>query len=608
VPDATVERGAIPEVYNWDLTALFASDAAWEKERAAVESEIGKLQACQGKLAGPASLRKCLDLYFGLHDRANHVTLYAGLRLTTAQSDDALQTMNTRALAVMDRLMSEASFLRTEILALPPETLEAAYAAEPELAEHRAYIENLVRRQDRVFSPETERVLSLAGDNLWAEIDLNEIPSHAELAFRALLTDIPWPVVHDEEGKEVQLTLANYGRFRASKDRAVRREAVTAFLGTLREYQRALAATLTGQFAFDVFCARARGYDTALEAYLDKDDLEVAVFDNLIDTVNAHLESLHRYVELRKRVLGLEDLHLYDLYVPMVAAVDMEVTFPEARTMIYEALEPLGADYRTVLAEGLDPRNGWMDLYPSRDKDSGASSSAVYGRHPFIKMNYQDSVDDMSTLAHEFGHALHSWLAMKEQPYSSFRYVPFLAEVASTCNEALLSDYIIARAPGKAEKAALLVERAENIRQTIYRQTMFAEFERAVHGFVEQGVPVTATLLDETYAGLVRKYYGPGFTVDENDGMEWAYIPHFYWKYYVFSYATGMSSGIAIAKRIQSGEEGAVEDYLGMLKGGSSRPPLELLRLAGADLTKPDAIAAALKLFAETIDELEELL
>jgi len=465
-----------------------------------------------------------------------------------------------------------------------------------------------MRRQSRIFSPETERVLSLAGDNLWAEIDLNEIPSSSELAFRALLTDINWPVVHNAEGEEVQLTLANYSRFRASKDRKVREEAVTAFLATLRSYQRALASTLAGQFAFDVFCARARGYDTALEAYLDKDDLDVAVFDNLIETVNAHLEPMHRYVELRKRALGLEDLHLYDLYVPMVKAVDMEVTFPEARTMIYEALAPLGDEYRAVVAEGLDPRNGWMDLYPSRDKDSGASSSAVYGRHPYIKMNYQDSVDDMSTLAHEFGHAVHSWLAMREQPYSAFRYVPFLAEVASTCNEALLSDYLIARAPSQDERAALLVERAENIRQTIYRQTMFAEFERAVHGFVEEGVPVTATLLDETYAGLVRRYYGPGFTVDENDGMEWAYIPHFYWKYYVFSYATGMSSGIAIADRIKSGEEGAVEAYLGMLAGGASQPPLDLLRSAGADLTKPDAIAAALKLFAETIDELEKLL
>jgi len=395
---------------------------------------------------------------------------------------------------------------------------------------------------------------------------------------------------------------------RASDNRDVRRGAVAALFGTLRQYQHALAATLAGQFQLDVDYARARGYDTALDAYMDKDGIDTKVYDNLVSTINANLPLLHRYVELRKRALGLEDIHLYDLYIPIVEGVAVEVPFTEARTNILAALAPLGADYGVALAEGLDPANGWMDLYPHRDKGSGAFSASVYGPHPYVFMNYQDSLDDMSTLAHEFGHALHSDLAMKTQPYAGFRYVPFLAEVASTCNESLLSEYLVNRATGPAEKAYLLVERLETIRGTIFRQTMFAEFERQVHGYVEEGTPITAALLEETYSELVQRYYGPGYTLDEDDGMEWAYIPHFYYKYYVYSYATGLTSGIAIADRVKALGEPAAEAFLAMLAGGASAPPLELLAGAGVDLTKPDALDAAMKTFEETLDQVENLL
>ncbi len=271
--------------------------------------------------------------------------------------------------------------------------------------------------------------------------------------------------------------------------------------------------------------------------------------------------------------------------------------FAEAVRIIPEALKPLGPEYGKVLTEGLDPASGWIDLYPSNDKESGAFSASVYGRHPYVKMNYQDTADDMSTLAHEFGHALHSYLSMQAQPYPNYRYVPFLAEIASTCNEALLSDYLIARAKTKEEKIGLLVADLESIRTTIYRQTLFSEFERLVHGFVEEGRPITAALLDETYRALVQRYYGPGFTVDENDGMEWAYVGHFYYKYYMYSYATGLSSGIAIAERVKEQGDPAVRAYLTMLSGGCSEPPLDLLRGAGVDLTRPDAIEAALRRF-----------
>ncbi len=607
-PDANAPRSAVPEVYKWNLSPLFASDEAWDAARSKVLSEVPGLADYEGKLADPASLKACLELYFRLHSAANFVTLYANLRQSTAQSDETANAMVQRSLAAMDELMQAAGFIRREVLALPASSLEKAYETEPGLAQYRPYLDNLRRRANRLLSPDAEGVLALLGDNLWAEIDLNEIPSPLEDAFSALLTDIPWPEITNEQGEPVQLTLSNYPRFRASSDRAVRLEAVQALFGTLRQYQHVLAATLAGQFELDVEYARARGYETALEAYLDKDDLSPAVYNNLVATVNANLGLLHRYVELRKKALGLADLHIYDLYIPLAEGVEVDVPFAEAHDTILRALAPLGADYGKVLATGLDPANGWIDLYPCRDKDSGAFSASVYGPHPYVFMNYLNSLDDMSTLAHEFGHALHSDLAMKAQPYASFRYVPFLAEIASTCNESLLSDFLVSHATDPAEKAYLLVERLETIRTTIFRQTMFAEFEQTVHGFVEAGVPVTPALLDQTYRDLVQRYYGPGFAVDENDGMEWAYIPHFYYKYYVYTYATGLASGIAIADRVKQLGAPAADAYLGMLKGGASKPPLELLAGAGVDLTKPDALEAAMRTFAETLDQVEELL
>jgi oligoendopeptidase F len=607
-PDANAPRSAIPDVYKWDLSPLSASDQTFEQARVKLLAEIPNLAKYEGKLADPTALSACLELYFRLHRDANFLTLYADLRKRTAQTDDTVGAMGQRSLAAMDEVMRAAAFIRRELLALPAPVIESAYTSHPELAPNRAYIDNLRRRSSRVLTPDAERALALLGDNLWAEIDLNELPSGYEDTHSGLLADIPWPKIKDAAGKDVQLTLANYSRFRISPDAGVRRAAVTALFGTLRQYQHALAATLAGQIKLDVAYARARGYDTALGAYLDKDDVSPAVYENLVRTVNANLPLLHRYVELRKKVLGLSELHFYDLYVPLAKGVAKDVPFAEARKTVAEALKPLGSEYGRVLAEGLDPRNGWLELYPHKDKQSGAFSSSVYGPHPWVFTNYQDSLNDMSTLAHEFGHALHSHLAMKTQPYSSFRYTMVLAEIASTCNESLLSDYLAARASDPAEKAYLLVARLESIRATIFRQTMFAEFERTVHQFQESGTPITAALLDEKYRELVSRYYGPGLTIDPDDGMEWAHIPHFFYKYYVYAYATGLASGIAIADRVRDQGAPAAEAFLGMLKGGCSKSPLELLKDAGADLTTPAPIEAAMRTFARTLDEVEKLL
>ena len=606
-PDASAPRASVPAVYRWNLTPLFASDDACEQARRALLAELPALAAFQGRLADPAQLAACLDRYFRLHRQANFLTLYANLRQSTAQTDDALAALSRRALGAMDELMRAAAFIRREVPALPPAALAAA-AAHPELAPYRAYLDNLRRRAGRVLSPDAERALGLLGDNLWAEIDLNELPSGYEDAHTALLADIPWPKIRDAGGREVQLTLANYVAFRSSPDPAVRRAAVDGLLGTLRRYQHALAATLAGQVGLDVAYARAHGYDTALAAYLDKDDVDPAVYASLIRTVNAHLDLLHRYVSLRKRILGVPDLRLCDLYIPLVPGVARAVPFAEARRTVAEALQPLGPAYARMLAEGLDPRHGWIDVYPHADKGDGAFSSSVYGPHPWVFLNYLDTLDDMFTTAHEFGHALHSRLAMQAQPYPNFHYTTLLAEIASTCNESLLSDYLVAHAATPAERLYLLVKRLESIRTTIFRQTQFAEFERMVHELAETGNPVTAAVLEAKYRELVQRYYGPDFTLGPDDGLEWAYVDHFFYKYYVYSYATGLSCGIAFADRVRAQGEPAVTAYLGMLAGGCSKPPLELLKEGGVDLTTPAPVEAAMQTFARTLDEVERLL
>lgn len=607
-PDASAARSEVPEVYRWDLTALYPSTAAWEESFRAAERDLERLSGMIAGLGSPAGLAATLDLFFDLDERSNRLALYANLVRDTAQTDADAIARHQRALSLVSGLMAASPGLRSTVLGMDAEQLAAAYRTASELEVYRPFVEALRRRAHAVLGPEAERVLSLAGDNLWAQMDINELPSHSENAFSALISEMPLPTILDADGNEVRLTFANYGRYRASADRRVRRDAVHGMFGALRTFENTFAATLGGQAAFDVFLARARGYGTALEAYLEKDDLDPAVYRNLVATVRDRADALHRYVTLRQRVMGLDGVHLYDLYVPMVEGVDREIPYAEGARLILDALEPMGAGYLEVLRTAVDPHSGWVDVYPHRDKGSGAFSASVYGVHPYVKMNYQDRYDDVSTLAHELGHALHSHLAMTTQPYVTWRYVPFLAEIASTANEVLLSGYMADHAATDAERAWILSELAETIRTTIYRQTLFAEFELRVHELVEQGEPVTAERLNGIYAELLRAYYGPDYEVDEHDPVEWAYIPHFYYKYYVYSYATGLASGIAIAERVRTEGEPAQRAYLEMLSGGSSGSPLEMLRRAGVDLTEPAAVASALELFDDTVAELEELL
>ena len=523
-------------------------------------------------------------------------------------SDPEVIARHELALNLTEEIMREGAILREAAMEYTPQKLQEVVQELPSFKKFLPFFDGILRRSDRILSPKEERILSLAGDNLWAQIDLNELLASPEKAFRAFISDLQLPEILDEQGNKVQLTFSNYGRFRGSNDRETRKRTVEAMFGTLKEYENTFATTLGEQAKFSLFLSKSRGYDTVLEAYLDKDNLTTDVYMNLINTVKQNVEPLHKYVELRKKALGFDEIHLYDLYVPMVEQASIAMDYNTGAKYILNALEPMGEEYVNQVNYGMNPENGWIDVYPSNDKNSGAFSTATYGIHPYVKMNFQNTFDDVSTLAHEYGHALHSYFSMSEQSYLTWRYSPFLAEIASTCNEALLSNYMIKNAESPKDKAWLLSELLETIRTTIYRQTLFAEFELKLHQLVENGEPVSADKLNKIYEDLIRTYYGPEYSVDENDHIEWAYIPHFYYKYYVFTYATGLSAGIAFSEKIVE-EGGTAQDaYLGMLKGGSSKPPLELLKEAGVDMTKPDAIKSALNLFNDTVEELDKIL
>lgn len=607
-PDAAMSRAEIPDEYKWDLAPLFADDAAFEAGLAEAASERSELAGCRGTLADAERLERCLDLYFRVRLLTNKLTLYANLRLETDTESPEAQARSDRALAAMQELMALAATFRGEFLAWDEAALAAAYEARPGLRAYRPYLDRIRERRAHVLGEEAERVLSLAGDNQWAEIDLNEIPSDHEKVFDALLAEIPLPKIVDESGAEVQLALSNYARYRASPERRVREAAVEGLFGALRAYDGAFAAALAGQFRFNVFLARARGYERAIDAYLWRDQVDPAIYEGLVRAVEANVAPVRRYLDLRRRLMGLDELHIYDLYTPLVPPVESRIPYEQAVEEILAAVRPLGEEYLAVLAEGLDPRHGWIDVYPHRDKRSGAFCSYVYGEHPWVFVNYFEELDDLLTVAHEFGHAMHSYLSMKHQPYVTSSYVPLVAETASTFNEVLVLRRRIDEAPTDDERLYLLGELVESIRTTIYRQALFAAFELEAHAAVEAGTPITAEFLERTYVDLLRRFYGDGLTLGENDGMEWAYIPHFYWKFYVYSYAGGLAAGIAFGEKVLAGGEAEREAYLGLLRSGSSRPPLELFRAAGVDPSDPAVVGAAARLLDDSLTRMEEIL
>ncbi|MDD5628099.1 MAG: oligoendopeptidase F family protein [Elusimicrobia bacterium] len=606
-PDANAPRASVPQQYRWDLSPYFVDDAAWDKGFVEAKQLVSGLAAFQGKLAKPAGLRAALEAYFAARQAVSRASAYANLKADGDDSDAAAQERLQQSLDLSARFRSESGFIRQELLKLG-EPAAAKLLAAKELEPYRAYIQDLRRRRKALLGDEAEKVLALAGDNLWSETDLNEIPSDVELAFKAVLKDLQLPSIKDEKGKPVQLTLANYAKYRSSKDRRVRADAVAGLFGSLKKYEDILAATLGGEAKRDVFLARARGYPRSLDAYLDRQDVPPAVVENLVASVRANLAPLHRYLALRQRMLKVKELRFYDLYAPLVPAADAEVPYEEGLKDALAAVAPMGPAYAAALSGPEMLGRRMIDVYPNKGKESGGFMQSLWGFPPFVKLNYMDRIDDVSTLAHELGHAMHSLINNKANADPDAGYPSLTAEVASTFQEVMLSRSLLKKYEGdKKMRLHLLSQMADRIRGTVYRQTLFTEFELKLHALAEAGTPITAALLDRTYADLVKTYYGPGFTIGKDDGVEWSYVPHFYWKHYVFSYACGLASAVALADRVGSGDVAARDRYLAMLAQPREAHPVAALKAAGVDLLSPDAIAAAARELDRVTAEMEKL-
>ena len=596
-PKAPLKRSEIPVEFTWDLTDIFPSDDAWRAEYEALKPYTEQLAAYQGRLGESA---ETLLAYFQLDDalnvRVGRLYGYANCKADEDASNGFYQDLRGKALRLSVALSGAGAFAASELLALSDETLTAFYAAQPELAVYRRPIERLRRRREHILSPECETLLASAGE-------MADSPDAIFGAFHN--ADLRFPAVKDSGGAERPLTDATFVPLLQSCDRTLRRNAFETYYATLGGYRNTLAASLDAQFKQLRFFAGARRYPSTLEAALDATEVPVRVYDNLIETVHANLDKMYRYVALRRRLLGVEELHMYDVYTPIVPDVAEEISFDAAKATVLDALSVLGEDYTALLREGFDHR--WLDVYPNVGKRGGAYSSGIARPHPYVLLNHTDDLDSQFTIAHEMGHAMHSYLSTKHQPVCTSDYVIFVAEVASTCNEVLLMRHLLQKSTDRRERAYLINHFLDQFKGTVYRQTMFAEFERELGRRAERGEALTADALDESYLALNRLYFGPDMVSDAQIAHEWARIPHFYYDYYVFQYATGFSAAVALADRILREGEPAVAAYKRFLSGGSSTDPISLLKIAGVDMGTPAPVNAALALFGELVDELDAL-
>ena len=592
------KRSEVPAEYTWDLTDIFPSDEAWRAEYEALGPCAEKVAAYQGRLG--ESAETLLD-YFRLDDelslRIGKLYGYANCKADEDTSNGFYQDMRGKALSLSVALSGAGAFAASELMALNDETLERFYAERPELTTYRRPIERLRRRRAHILSPECEALLAGAGEMADSPDAIFGVFHNADLRF---------PAVTDGAGAEHPLTDASFVPLLQSGDRTLRRNTFEAYYKTVGGYRNTLAATLDAQFKQLRFFASARRYPSTLEAALDATEVPVSVYDSLIESVHANLDKMYRYVALRRRLLGVEELHMYDVYTPIVPDAAEEISFEQAKETALDALSVLGEDYTTMLREGFEHR--WLDVYPNTGKRSGAYSSGAARPHPYVLLNQMDDLDSQFTIAHEMGHAMHSYLSAKNQPVCTSDYVIFVAEVASTCNEVLLMRHLLKKSTDKRERAYLINHFLDQFKGTVYRQTMFAEFEREIGRMAERGETLTADALCEKYLALNRLYFGPDMVSDEQIALEWARIPHFYYNYYVFQYATGFSAAVALADRILREGESAVADYKRFLSGGSSTDPISLLKIAGVDMSTPEPVNAALRLFGELVDELDELL
>ena len=589
-------REEIPQEDKWAIEDLYATAQDWERELESLNADRDALAAYAGRL-GESGETLCayLTKMEQVNVKADRLGNYCMRRADEDTRDAACQAMSGRFVSTVVAFGAACSFDTPEIMAISDETLESFYAACPALERHRRYLTDLRRRKEHTLSAAEEKLLAAAGEMAQALDTVYGAFTDADLTF---------PEAVDAQGGRHPLTQGTFVTLEESPDRELRRSAYENLYDTLSGFQNTAAALLNAQNKQLKFFADARKYTSALEASLDATNVPVSVYDNLIEAVHRNLDKMHRYVRLRKKLLGVEELHFYDIYTPLVQDVDRHIPFAEAKQTVYEALAPLGEDYRAILKEGFDHR--WIDVYQNTGKRSGAYSAGA-AVHPYVLLNYTGTLDSQFTLAHEMGHALHSYLSNKTQNPIDADYVIFVAEVASTCNEALLMEHLLGKTKDKKERAYLINHFLEQFKGTLYRQTMFAEFERNIGRMVAQGQTLTAEVLCGEYKRLNEEYFGPDMVVDDRIAMEWARIPHFYYNYYVFQYATGYCAAIALSRRILREGESAVKDYLGFLSGGCSKSSIELLKVAGVDMTSPEPVDQAMALFGELLDEMETL-
>ena len=594
---SNISRAEIPAYCKWQVQDIYSDENAWQKDCEKFQKLLSELKDMQGKITTAKTLYEALHLQDTLAQLIDKIYAYARLQQDADNTDQHMQALSGEAEGLAADFSNANSFIEPEMLALGKEKVEEMIASEPLLQEYAFYIANLLRLSDHVLSADKEAIFSQS----------HLATCSAANAFRALVSaDMEFPPITDGAGKPAIDSEGNYILNMSSPDRELRKNSFQGLMGTYHKFRNTLATTLTGSARTALYFAKVHNYKDTLESCLAQDNIPTSLYDGLIQTVHDNFAPLHEYMQLKKDVLGYDELHPYDIYVPLSKAADsFACDFPEACAMVEAALKPLGEDYLATLHKGLT--SGWIDVYENEGKRGGAYSSCG-DPHPFVLLNQKDTLDSMFTIAHEMGHSLHTYYSIKNQPVCNADYVIFVAEVASTCNEVLLMRYLLNNTADKRERAYLINHFLESFRGTVYRQTMFAEFELFMSRLAESGTSLTADALCNKYYELNKFYFGDGIVIDKEIAEEWARIPHFFYNFYVFQYATGFSAACAIAERILTEGEKAVEDYKKFLSAGCSMDPISILKLAGVDMTTAQPVNDALKLFGELIDEMDALL
>lgn len=588
-------REQVQQQDKWKIEDLYSSDTVWEQDFKRMQKMTEAFRTYQGTMgANAAQLLKVLQKQDELNQLMENIYVYASQKNHEDMANGTYQQLFGRAQSLMVQVSDVISFVEPELLAIPEVKLEQFFKEEKRLSLYKRYVDEKLRVKKHILSEEMEAVLAKASE-------IGKAPQNIFQMFNN--ADIDFGTVHDEKGDEVQLSHGRYVQFLESHDQRVRREAFEKLYSAYDKFRNTLAAAFTANLQQELFFAQMRKYDSSRAAALDYSNVPLKVYDSLIEAVHKNLPLMYKYVDIRKRVLGLEELHMYDVYVPLVEQTNQKYTFSEAKELVRKGLSVLGEDYLKILDEGFE--NGWIDVYENQGKRSGAYSWGAYGTHPYVLMNFNGSLNHVFTLAHEMGHAIHSYHSDEAQPYPYAGYRIFVAEVASTCNEALLIHYLLEHAQDEAERAYLVNYFLDQFKGTLFRQTMFAEFEKIVHEKNQQGESLTAYSLCDIYYNLNKLYFGDNIVCDRQIEMEWSRIPHFYTPFYVYQYATGFSAAIAISSKILAGEPGILEKYRKFLSGGSSMDCIDLLKICGVDMTKPEPVNGALKVFEEYLEKLE---